>query len=71
MLSDDGTEDRVLLQQTADVFVCARVGWETREIFADFTYVKLDQDRTMRIRRVAFTPSAIGVRPPLRAAAPG
>lgn len=70
VLSDDGTGDQVLLQQTADVFVCARVDWETREIFADFTYVKLDQDRTMRVRRVAFTPSAIGVRMPLRAPPP-
>jgi len=66
MLPEDDGGERVLLQQTADVFVCARVDWETREIFADFTYVKLDQDRVVRVRRVVFTPSAIGVRAPLR-----
>jgi hypothetical protein len=70
LLSEEDAGDKVLVQQTADVFVCARVDWDTREIFADFTYVKLDQDRVMRVRRVAFIPSAIGVRKPLRETAP-
>jgi len=70
LLTDDDPGERVVVQQTADVFVCARVDWTTREIFAEFTYVKLDQDRSVRVKRVVFAPSAIGVRLPAPAAAP-
>ncbi|MBK1662558.1 hypothetical protein E2C05_23560 [Paracraurococcus ruber] len=60
--NDDEAEDWILVQQTLDVFVCARVDWETRQVFAEFLYMKLDEDRTIRVRRIAFTPAAIGVR---------
>jgi hypothetical protein len=65
LLGDDDPGDRIVVQQTAEVFVCARVDWATKQVFADFTYARLDEDRNIGVRRVAFRPSAIGVRTPL------
>jgi len=69
LLSEDDPGNRIVVQQTAEVFVCARVDWATKQVFADFTYARLDEDRNIGVRRVVFTPSATGVRRPL--AAPG